>query len=73
MATFAYLPFCFFNWINVIISFIYAFTGFQINHVEPEKEKLEEPESVELYGVGKRRVHPTTPEEANPVSAVNPA
>jgi NhaC family Na+:H+ antiporter len=72
-ATWAYLPFCFFNLINVVISFIYAFTGFQIRHVEPEKEVLSPPESVELYGVGQRRVDPTTPDAANPVSAINPA
>ncbi len=73
VATWAYFPFCFFNLINVLISFIYAFTGFQIKHMEPEKEIRELPGSVELYGVGKRRVDPTTPDEANPVSALNPA
>ncbi len=73
IATWAYLPFCFFNLINVVISFIYAFTGFQIKHVEPEKEVLQPPETVELYGVGQRRAEPTTPDAANPVSAINPA
>jgi NhaC family Na+:H+ antiporter len=73
VATWAYLPFCFFNWINVILSFIYAFTGFQIRHLEPEEELPEAPETVELYGVGQRRAEPTTPDEANPVSAINPA
>ena len=42
-------------------------------HIEPEKETLPAPESVELYGVGQRRAEPNTPDEANPVSAINPA
>ncbi len=69
VATWAYLPFCFFNWINVIVSFIYALFGFQIKHIEAEKEVVEAPDSVTLYGVGKRRAEPTTPEAAKPQSA----
>ena len=64
IATLAYLPFCFFNLANVVISFAYALTGFQIRHVEPEQEIVPAPEQVALYGVGGRRVDPTTPEAA---------
>jgi NhaC family Na+:H+ antiporter len=64
IATLAYFPFCFFNLANVVISFAYALTGFQIRHVEPEKEIVPAPEQIALYGVGGRRVDPTTPEAA---------
>jgi NhaC family Na+:H+ antiporter len=33
--TIAYLPYCFFNLASPIISLIYGFTGFRIEHVEP--------------------------------------
>ena len=36
VATFAYLPFAFFNLINPVISVIYGFTGFTIEKVDPE-------------------------------------
>jgi NhaC family Na+:H+ antiporter len=36
VATFAYLPFAFFNLINPIVSVIYGFTGFTIEEVEGE-------------------------------------
>ena len=38
VATFAYLPFAFFNLVNPIISVIYGFTGFTIEEVEPQAE-----------------------------------
>jgi NhaC family Na+:H+ antiporter len=66
IATAAYLPFAFFNLINVVISFIYAFVGFQIKHIEPAAELMPPPEQVTLYGVGQRRAEPTTPESAKP-------
>jgi NhaC family Na+:H+ antiporter len=66
IATFAYLPFCFFNLINVVISFVYALIGFQIRHIEPDVEPEPAPEQVTLYGVGNRRAEPTTPEAAKP-------
>jgi Na+/H+ antiporter NhaC len=66
IATFAYLPFCFFNLINVVISFAYALFGFQIRHIEPDVEPEPAPEQVTLYGVGNRRAEPTTPEPARP-------
>ena len=64
IATIAYLPFSFFNLINVVISFAYALFGFQIRHLEPEEEPAPPPDQVTLYGVGNRRAEPTTPEPA---------
>ena len=52
VATLAYLPYCFFNLINVIVSLAYTALGFRIKHVEP-KVALEAPsEEATLYGVG---------------------
>jgi NhaC family Na+:H+ antiporter len=62
IATMAYLPYSFFNLINVVISFAYALIGFQIRHLEPEDEVAPPPDQVTLYGVGNRRGEPTTPE-----------
>jgi NhaC family Na+:H+ antiporter len=35
IATLDYLPYCFLNLMNPVISFAYAFTGFQVKKVEP--------------------------------------
>ena len=35
IATFSYLPYCFFNIASPIISLLYGFTGFRIEHVPP--------------------------------------
>ena len=35
VATIAYLPFCFFNLLSPVISLIYGFTGFRIEHIAP--------------------------------------
>ena len=35
VATVAYLPYCFFNLLSPVISLIYGFTGFRIEHVRP--------------------------------------
>jgi len=35
VATAAYLPYAFFNLLSPVISLIYGFTGFHIEHVEP--------------------------------------
>jgi NhaC family Na+:H+ antiporter len=35
VATVAYLPYCFFNLLSPVISLIYGFTGFRIEHIEP--------------------------------------
>lgn len=61
IATMACLPFCFFNLVNVILSFIYALFGFQIRNIEPEIERAPAPEKVALYGVGNRRTDPRRP------------
>jgi NhaC family Na+:H+ antiporter len=36
VATFAYLPFAFFNLVNPLVSIIYGFTGFTIEKIEEE-------------------------------------
>ena len=66
IATFAYLPYCFFNLTNVVVSFTYALLGIQIRHVEPEGELAPAPEEATLYGVGNRSVEPPPPEHARP-------
>ena len=48
IATVAYFPFCYFDLINVVISFIYALFGFQIKHIEPDLEHAALPEQVVL-------------------------
>lgn len=60
----AYLPFCFFNWINVILSFGYALLGFQIKRLIPDKEILPSPKEATLYGIGGQRIEPTENEIA---------
>ena len=52
VTTFAYLPFAFFNWINPVVSFIYAFLGLHIKHVDPAEEFTPSPHEAEFYGVG---------------------
>jgi NhaC family Na+:H+ antiporter len=55
VATIAYLPFCFFNLINPVLSFIFDAIGFQIKMLADEKAPeaySPEPEKVEHYGVG---------------------
>lgn len=41
VATLAYLPFCFFNLINPIISIIYGYTGFTISKIKRSEETAE--------------------------------
>ena len=36
VSTFAYLPYCFYNMLNPVISLIYGFTGFKIERLPPE-------------------------------------
>ena len=64
IATMAYLPFCFFNLINVLVSFIYAIVGFQIKRVEPEEAIKAAPEEATWRDVGGQRVGPTEHESA---------
>ena len=53
VATIAYLPFCFFNLVNPIISFLYDAVGFQIKYLDDEQvtQLPTEPEQIEHYGV----------------------
>lgn len=39
VATFTYLPFCFFNLVNPLVSAIYGFTGFTIEKLPPEERE----------------------------------
>lgn len=64
VATIAYLPFCFFNWINVLVSFGYALLGFQIKRLAPEVELPARPKEAILYGIGGQRVEATGHETA---------
>jgi len=64
IATMAYLPFCFFNLVNVLLSFIYAILGFQIKHIKPEEVIKAAPEKADFHGVGGHRVGPTEHEAA---------
>jgi NhaC family Na+:H+ antiporter len=66
IATAAYLPFCFFNLINPLISFFYALIGFQIKHVQPGEEYGETPEEVRFHGVGRQRSDTMAHEDAHP-------
>ena len=59
IVTMAYLPFAFFSWINVIISFLYALFGFQIKHVAPQLTSPDHPEEAAFYGIGGQQIsHP---------------
>jgi len=64
VATMAYLPFCFFNWINVIVSFAYALVGFQIKRLVPEAGVPAPPREAAFYGVGGQSIEPTEDELA---------
>jgi NhaC family Na+:H+ antiporter len=67
IATMAYLPYCFFNLLNVAISFIYDLIGFQIKHIKPGEEYEETPDEVRFHGVAGQRTDTITHEEARPV------
>jgi NhaC family Na+:H+ antiporter len=71
IATMAYFPYCFFNLINVVISFAYALLGFQIHHLEPEEVPAPPPDQATLYGIGDRNVEPTTLEPVGPELGVD--
>lgn len=54
IATMAYFPYCFFNLVNPILSFIFDAIGFQIQYLTEEKAAAAyppEPEKVAQYGV----------------------
>ncbi len=64
IATIAYLPFCFFNLIDVTVTFLFAIAGLKIGHIAPEEELQEMPEEADFRGVGGQRVGPTEHEAA---------
>jgi NhaC family Na+:H+ antiporter len=43
VSTMSYLPFAFFNILNPLVALAYAFTGFRIEHVEPETPSEQQP------------------------------
>jgi NhaC family Na+:H+ antiporter len=51
VSTVAYMPFAFFNFINPLISFIYAALGIAIHRVEPDTHFPDPPEDGSFYGV----------------------
>ncbi len=51
VTTLAYLPFAFFNWINPVISFIYAALGIAIQKVQPGTDAAPAPAESSFYGV----------------------
>ena len=54
VATFAYLPFCFFNLITPVVAFVFALAGRQVEMIE--EEPAETPQSVRVHGVNDRDV-----------------
>jgi NhaC family Na+:H+ antiporter len=63
VATIAYLPYCFFNIINPVLSFIFDAIGFQIKLLTAEVAEgaeLPEPETIDHYGVGGYNTTPPT-------------
>jgi NhaC family Na+:H+ antiporter len=59
IATAAYLPYCFFNLIDVTVTFLFGILGFKIRHIEPEEKIQEMPEEATFRGIGGQRVEPT--------------
>jgi len=66
IATIAYLPFCFFNLADVVVTFLFAILGIKIGHLKPEEAIKEAPEEATMYGIGGRRVEPSEHEAALP-------
>jgi len=64
IATIAYLPFCFFNLLDVAVTFLFAIIGFKIGRIAPEKEIGEMPEEATLQGISGQRLGPTEHERA---------
>lgn len=63
IATMAYLPFCFFNLLDVTVTFLVAIVGFKIGRIAPDKAAQEMPGDAGFRGVGGHRVGPTEHEE----------
>ena len=64
IATIAYLPYCFFNIADMLITFLFAIIGFKIGHIEPTAPIKESPDEATLYGIGGQRLGPTEHEVA---------
>jgi NhaC family Na+:H+ antiporter len=43
VSTFVYFPYCFFNFLNPIISLIYGFVGVNVQRLPPESKQGEQP------------------------------
>jgi NhaC family Na+:H+ antiporter len=65
VSTFAYLPYCFYNIVTPILSMIYGFTGFRIEHIPPEDVVVGS--SVPTVGAGQES--PGRQEEASATTA----
>jgi NhaC family Na+:H+ antiporter len=63
IATFAYLPYCFFNLVNPALSLVYAALGRAIAHVAPSTDAGGGPADVRVHGIEGRRVAALTPPE----------
>jgi NhaC family Na+:H+ antiporter len=61
IATFAYLPYCFFNLINPAISLAFAVLGRAIDRVAPSSAGVEGPQELRVHGLGGRRIEGLTP------------
>jgi len=53
VATFAYLPYAFFNLIDITLTFVYALLKINIQHVTPTDEATPSLDEVRLYGIDK--------------------
>lgn len=59
IATFAYLPYCFFNLADATITFLFALLGVKIGQLKPEEVLQEPPDKAAFYDIGGQRVEPT--------------
>ena len=57
--TLTYLPYCFFNLVNPLVSVGYTLTGFKIKRIDPAAYPVETPEEGAFYNVGGQRLEPT--------------
>ena len=62
----AFHPFCFFNLINVVLSFVYDLIDFQIKHIQPGEVYEATPEEVRFHGVAGQRTETMTHQDALP-------
>ncbi len=53
IATFAYLPYAFFNLIDMTLTFVYAILKINIKHISRDEKLPPAPEEVRLYGIEK--------------------